>query len=200
MGWTIGIILVSYLIGSISPSYLMGKWVAGIDIRQHGSGNAGATNTMRVLGVKAGIFVFLFDALKGVFMVWIANVLTGGNLVAMVLAGLFTIFGHNWPVYFGFRGGKGVATTIGVLLTLAAVPALCAGVIAIALLLVTRYVSLASLSFVTFVPIFLVLFHRPMMLVFATIFLALVSYWKHRKNIERLAKGQENRLGKKANR
>jgi acyl phosphate:glycerol-3-phosphate acyltransferase len=186
--------IASYLIGSISASYLIGKWVFGIDIRQHGSGNAGATNTLRVIGVKAGILVLVFDACKGILTVLLALVFTHHSISIMALAGFCTIVGHNWPVYFGFRGGKGIATSIGVIATLGFLPALCAGAIAILLLIITRIVSLASLTFTTLVPVFMLIMHSPSSIFVLTVCLALLSYWRHRLNIVRLVKRQEHRL------
>jgi glycerol-3-phosphate acyltransferase PlsY len=193
--WQVVILCMgSYLIGAISASYLIGKWLFGIDIRQHGSGNAGATNTLRVIGVKAGIAVLLFDAFKGVLVVWAAGVLSGHNPTIMTLAGLSSVVGHNWPIYFGFRGGKGIATTIGVVATLGFFPAFCAGVIAIAVLVGTRIVSLASLTFTTLVPIVMLALHRPLPICILSVLLAVVSYWKHRENIRRLIQGKEVKL------
>ena len=113
-------IVVGYLLGSISFSYLFGKWFKGIDIRKHGSGNAGATNTLRVLGKGPAILVLLLDALKGVVAVLLGVWAAPGpdDIWIRVLCGLAAIVGHNWPVFFGFRGGKGIATTIGVMATL----------------------------------------------------------------------------------
>jgi acyl phosphate:glycerol-3-phosphate acyltransferase len=193
--WEVVILCMgSYLIGAISASYLIGKWMFGIDIRQHGSGNAGATNTLRVIGIKAGIAVLLFDAFKGVLTVWVAGVMSGHNPYIMTLTGLSAVVGHNWPIYFGFRGGKGIATTIGVVATLGFFPAFCAGVIAIAVLVGTRIVSLASLTFTTLVPISMLAFHRPLPICTSSVLLAVVSYWKHRENIRRLIRGKEVKL------
>jgi glycerol-3-phosphate acyltransferase PlsY len=174
----------------------MGKYKAGIDIRKYGSGNAGATNTLRVLGKKAAAVVFLADALKGVFAVGFGSLLTGGSDVGMVAAGVASIAGHNWPIFLGFRGGKGVATTIGVLLTLAFLPAICAGVIAILVLIVTRIVSLASLVFVTLLPFFILFFHRPWVFFIMALLMAVMMFWRHRTNIQRILQGKENRLGR----
>ena len=141
-------IVISYLIGAISFSYLIAKKLKQVDIRQHGSGNAGATNTLRLLGVGPAVLVLLLDCLKGVASVYIGLSLTGGDTMVAAACGVAAVVGHNWPVYFGFRGGKGVATTIGVLATLAFYAALIAGIIAIISIIITRYVSLGSLLFV----------------------------------------------------
>ncbi|GAA0369638.1 glycerol-3-phosphate 1-O-acyltransferase PlsY [Bacillus horti] len=188
--------LVAYLLGSISFSFLIAKKIAGIDIRQHGSNNAGTTNTLRVLGKLPALLVLILDTLKGSVAVLIAMQLTD-SLWVWMLAGFLAIIGHNWPVFFGFRGGKGVATTIGVVIALMFIPALYAGVIAIALIVIFRYVSLGSLAFVTLLPISLLLLQRPMEFVVGSLAILLLSYWRHRTNIVRLFKGQENKLGKK---
>lgn len=189
-------IVIGYLLGSVSFSYLIGKYKAGIDIRKHGSGNAGATNTLRVLGKQAAAIVFLADALKGSLAVGIGSLLTGGSDLGMVAAGVASIAGHNWPVFLGFRGGKGVATTIGVLLTLAFLPALCAGVIAIVVLIITRIVSLGSLVFVTLLPFSILFFHRPWIYFVMALLMATMMFWRHRSNIQRILQGKENRLGR----
>ncbi|WP_197459995.1 glycerol-3-phosphate acyltransferase, partial [Alicyclobacillus mali (ex Roth et al. 2021)] len=116
-------VVISYLIGSISTSTLLVRWISGRDIRSVGSGNAGATNTMRTLGLKWGVLVLVFDGLKGAIALWIADALVPHGTWALALSAVAVVVGHNWPVFFGFRGGKGIATTIGVLLWLAPLPA-----------------------------------------------------------------------------
>ena len=187
-------VLFAYLLGSVSFSYIAGKMVAGVDIRQHGSGNAGATNTLRVIGVKWGLIVLLADVVKGVLAVAFAHLITGGSLVAMTFAGLFSIVGHNWPIYYGFRGGKGIATTIGVLFTLSFMPALYAGLVGLVLIVLTRYVSLGSLVFVTLTPIFAIAMRLPWYVIVIAFVIAIMSFWRHRSNIERLLHGQERKV------
>lgn len=188
-------ILIGYVLGSISFSYLAGKVLKGIDIRKHGSGNAGATNTLRVLGVGPGIAVLLLDVLKGIAAVWIAGVWTDGDALAQVLSGISVIAGHNWPVFFGFRGGKGIATTIGVMAALAFLPSLFAGLIAIASIAITRFVSLGSLLFTALLPLFIWFMDRPTEIFILSLLLFAFAWLRHRGNIVRLLKGQENKLG-----
>jgi glycerol-3-phosphate acyltransferase PlsY len=189
--------VLAYLLGSISFSYLITKLIMRDDIRKHGSGNAGATNTLRVLGIVPAVTVLLLDVFKGVLAVWIA-VWMGGGDVALPVAGLMAIVGHNWPIYFGFRGGKGVATTIGVFATLFFWPALCAGAIAILLIVFTRYVSVGSLFFVAAAPFFsLFIGTFPPIFFIVGLLTAVLSFWKHRTNLKRLLNGTENKLGKK---
>jgi acyl phosphate:glycerol-3-phosphate acyltransferase len=190
------VIILGYLLGSISFSVLIAKRVAKIDIRKHGSGNAGATNTLRVLGKGPAILVLLLDAAKGAAAVLLAYALAGNSPWVIVLSGIASIIGHNWPVFFGFRGGKGVATTIGVLLAVAPVPSLIAVVLTVAVIAATRYVSVGSLLFVTAVPIILFLFKEPAAYVVGTLLIALLGYVRHAENISRLIQGKERKLGK----
>jgi glycerol-3-phosphate acyltransferase PlsY len=193
-------VIIGYLLGSISFSYIFGKKLGKVDIRQHGSGNAGATNTLRVLGVGPAICVLLLDALKGVVAVLIGLYLGGPGLVP-VLAGLAAIIGHNLPVFLRFKGGKGVATTIGVLATLVFWPALYAAIIAIISIFITRFVSLGSLLFLTgtttITVIFLDYFRYPLEYVYLLVIVTLLSFWRHRSNIERLLKGNESKIGQR---
>lgn len=192
--------IVSYLIGSVSFSYIITKKIKKIDIRQHGSGNAGATNTLRVLGVGPAVTVLLLDMLKGVAAVLIALQITGSGL-GPALAGLAVIFGHNWPIFHGFKGGKGVATTIGVLATLVFIPALIGGIVAILSIAITRYVSLGSLLFMITTTIltyvFLTNYDYSIYDVYLALGLTVLSFWRHRSNIIRLLKGEESKIGKK---
>ncbi|MFE5317157.1 glycerol-3-phosphate 1-O-acyltransferase PlsY [Paenibacillus sp. NPDC056579] len=190
-------IIVAYLLGSISFSYLAGKMLKGIDIRNHGSGNAGATNTLRVLGKGPAITVLLLDALKGVAAVWIGRWLGQGDMLIEVLCGIAAISGHNWPVYFGFRGGKGIATTIGVMITLAPMAVVYAGIVCILAIALTRYVSLGSLVFTALLPILLWFMQGPNEIFWLSLLLFVFAWFRHRTNIVKLVKGQENKLGSK---
>lgn len=192
--------VLGYLLGSISFSYIIAKKIKKVDIRQHGSGNAGATNTLRVLGIGPAILVLLLDALKGIVAVVLALYFVGEGL-APALAGLFAIIGHNWPVFLKFKGGKGVATTIGVLATLVFWPALYAGIIGILTIVISRFVSLGSLVFLMgtlFITYFFQdHFNYPSSYIFLLLIVTILSFWRHRTNIERLLKGTENKIGKK---
>jgi acyl phosphate:glycerol-3-phosphate acyltransferase len=188
-------VLLAYLLGSVSFSYLFGRMLKGIDIRKHGSGNAGATNTLRVLGVGPAIAVLLLDMAKGVIAVWLPVWFGSDQLVSQVLCGIAVIVGHNWPVYFGFKGGKGIASTIGVMATLALVPALIAGLAAIAAIALTRYVSLGSLLFTLLMPILIIVMGLPAPVLVISLLIAVFAFVRHRSNISKLLKGQENKLG-----
>lgn len=190
-------IILCYLLGSVSFSVLLAKALKGIDIRQHGSGNAGATNTLRVLGKGPAIIVLSLDVIKGIAAVWIGHLLGDGSEWVASLCGIAAIIGHNWPIYFRFRGGKGIATTIGVMATLTFLPAFYAGIIAILSIVFTRYVSLGSLIFVLLTPIFLVLSSGVSPYFWASLIICVFAFWRHRTNIVKIAQGKENKLGSK---
>lgn len=188
------ILVIAYLIGSISFSYLFGKMLKGIDVRKHGSGNAGATNTLRVLGLGPALTVLALDIGKGVLAVWIAK-WASEEIWLQAAAGVMAIVGHNWPVYFGFRGGKGIATTIGVTATLCPVPFLISGVIAIVTIALTKYVSLGSLIFAGLLPVLVWMMDVSAEVFWATLLLGVLAWYRHRSNIAKLIAGKENRLG-----
>lgn len=194
-------VIISYLIGSLSFSYILAKLLKKVDIRQYGSGNAGATNTLRVLGLGPAIAVLLLDCLKGIVAVFIGLHFTDGNTVVAAMSGIAAIVGHNWPIFFGFRGGKGVATTIGVLASLVFFSALISGIIAIISIFITRYVSLGSLIFIIgttiFTWIFSGAFGYPDYYTYFLIVISLLTIWRHRANIKRLIEGNERKIGEK---
>ncbi|MNU58482.1 putative glycerol-3-phosphate acyltransferase [compost metagenome] len=185
------------MLGSVSFSVVLARTLKGIDIRQHGSGNAGATNTLRVLGKGPAILVLILDVLKGIAAIWLGRWLGSGSDWIPAICGIAAIIGHNWPIYFRFRGGKGIATTIGVMASLAFLPALIAGIIAIASIVLTRYVSLGSLLFVGLTPILLLIMgpHGPYF--WTSLIICVFAFWRHRTNIVKIAQGKENKLGSK---
>ena len=198
-------VIASYLIGSVSFSIVLGRLLKGIDIRQHGSGNAGATNTLRVLGIGPGIAVFVLDTLKGTAAValgwWAASGLDGAHAAWVpVLSGLAAVAGHNWPAYFVFKGGKGIATTIGVMAPLAFWPMVISGAAAIAVIAITRYVSLGSLVMAASLPALAVAFRADPAVIAGAVVIAVLAFVRHRRNIVRLANGTENRLGSRKKR
>jgi glycerol-3-phosphate acyltransferase PlsY len=193
---------LAYLIGSIPTSVWVGKLFYKIDIREHGSGNAGATNTIRVLGYKAGLPVMAFDIFKGWFAVQLATIFPDGGLAAdaiiwleMALA-VSAVLGHIFPVYVGFRGGKGVGTLAGVAIALFPVGLLITAVVFASTLAISRYVSLSSVVAAIAFP-FIVIFvtgqHNPGLIALA-LFVAVFVPVTHRKNIRRLLRGEENRF------
>jgi glycerol-3-phosphate acyltransferase PlsY len=202
--------LSAYLLGSVATAVWVGKKFHGIDVREHGSGNAGATNVIRVLGWKTGVPVLLIDVLKG----WMAAMLPeffslAGQGTALltnlqILAGVAAVLGHIFPVFAGFRGGKGVATIFGVLLAIHPLLTLsCMGVF-LSVLLITGYVSISSMCAGIAFPVFLFLFFDTpsVYLKVFSLVVAVAMLITHRKNISRLWKGEESKLirkGKKNN-
>lgn len=182
-------IIIAYALGSISPSIIMGK-LAGIDIKKEGSGNAGATNTLRVLGKKAAIITLLIDISKGVIAVYLAEWLLGD--LHSYIACIFVILGHIFPIWYNFKGGKGVAVSFGALLAVNPLIAVCALLVVIVFVLLFRMVSLGSIMAAISAPIFSILF-EPEFLPYV-IFPAILIIYMHRSNIMRIIKRQENKL------
>lgn len=185
-------IIIAYLMGNITPSYFAGKLLRDIDIRNHGSGNAGATNTLRVLGTRAGIMVFILDVLKGFFAAMIGKLL-GGQLGA-ALAGCAVIAGHDYPILLKFKGGKGISTSFGVLLYLAPWVSITGLIIGIIIIYNTRYVSLASIVGVILAPILTALYGCPKQYIFVALFITVLGLYRHKANIKRLLNGTENKI------
>lgn len=190
------------MIGSIPTAVWIGKSFHGIDVRDHGSGNAGATNTIRVLGLRTGIPVLLIDALKGWFVVWIASQTgffaeSAEALVNFRLSmGIAAVLGHLFPLYAGLRGGKGVATLFGVVIALYPVAFLIVGLIFAIVLLASRYVSLGSITGAIafpFIVIFVEKIDSPSLILFAFVIAVFIPL-THKKNIIRLIKGQESKM------
>ncbi len=191
--WILPIVL-SYLVGSISFSFVMGKLLKGIDIRDHGSGNAGATNTLRVLGKGPAILVLLLDAVKGMAAVGIGYLFAPEQEAVWMSSGLAAIIGHNWPIFHRFRGGKGIATTIGVTAVLVFPAGVLAGVIAILFIFLTRYVSLGSLLYTAGLPITIWLVGYPSSFFWLSLVITLLAVIRHKNNIHNLFKGTERKI------
>lgn len=187
--------LVAYAIGSIPFGLIVGK-LQGVDLRQKGSGNIGAANAFRALGRVPGFLVLLGDCLKGVAALWIAKHLTGAqpSPVLFAGAGLCAILGHNYSCFLGFRGGKGVATTLGVFLFLAWKPTVSAFSFWVVIVAITRFASLASIVASLLLPIFLIVFKEPNVYIALAAIIFCLTVVKHRMNLERLAAGKENKL------
>lgn len=208
------IVIFSYLVGSIPTSLIVSKALRGIDIRNYGSGNAGGTNVMRVLGWKEGSFVILFDAFKGVIAVVLITRLFYDTIpfenitpfddftLVQIIAGIAAVIGHIWTVFAGFKGGKGIATALGMLLMIVTVDMLIAIGVFVLVVTISRYVSLGSLLGAVAVPLTLVIRENifdvnipgySTLLPFV-IFLALLVIYTHRKNVVRLLEGSESKL------
>lgn len=202
------IIILSYLAGSTPTSIIVGKAVKGIDIRNYGSGNAGGTNSFRVLGWKAGILVVSIDIFKGfAATAWISRLsIFGGptesSMLVPILAGAAAVTGHCFTVFAHFKGGKGIATSTGILLALFPLPLLISVTAFTVVLLTSGYVSLSSLTAATAFPVTMTVLYLygsdnigPISLVFSIIIAAFIFY-THRSNIKRLISGTENRFEK----
>lgn len=194
------IIVVAYLLGNISTSYIVGKKFAGVDIRTQGSGNAGSTNVLRTLGKKAGAIAFAGDVIKGFLAVCIARFIaqkTGcDEILCAYIAVAAVVIGHNWPFTLNFKGGKGVATSLGSMLAVNPIAALiCLGVF-IVVVFVSKYVSLGSVLGICTSPILMLLTHNTRGLCIA-LFLSCSVVYTHRTNIKRLLNGTERKLGEK---
>ncbi len=205
----IGIILValaSYLLGSISFATIFSKQLKGIDPREHGSKNPGTTNVLRTAGVLPAVLTLIFDILKGVLPILIAVFLarwtnmSHGYLLPQV-AGISVILGHMFSIYYKFKGGKGIATGIGVILVLNWQIALIVALFALLVMLLSRYVSLGSISGVTLyfvLSIFLrdanIIAGPTITFVVTALIIAVLIIYKHRENIKRLKKGEENKI------
>jgi len=201
------IIVISYILGSIPTAIIAGKLLKNIDIRDHGSGNAGATNVFRVLGWKAGLIVLLIDMFKGFAPVyWLislipeAGVSPDSRIHYQIIIGISAVAGHVWTIFARFRGGKGVGTAAGVFLGLEPVPVFICLIVFIILVSKTRYVSLGSTTAAILLPIILFLkkyflhFEVPIAMIILSILLAVLIVLTHKKNIRRLVQGKENKL------
>ncbi len=198
-------IILSYLVGSIPTAIITGKILRGIDVRQYGSGNAGATNAFRVLGWKAGLFVLLFDMGKGLIatvLIYKLAVAPGffDPVVLKIIAGLSAVFGHIWTVFASFKGGKGVGTGAGMLLGLFPQAVGVAVLVFIIVVAVTRYVSLGSILASLTIPVYLLfdvfILNEPVhpALMILALLIPLLIIFTHRSNIQRLIKGEENKI------
>jgi len=205
MQWIIIGILSSYLIGSIPTAYIFVRLLKGADIRNFGSGNVGATNALRILGKGPGITVLVIDMLKGlVVVVFLANILAAKitnipEISLRVMFGLSCIFGHIWTVFLKFKGGKGVATTLGVLLGLSITVAgiqlfLCIILTWLLVFLLTKIVSISSIITGISLPLYMALFKQPGVLIYSSIFLCALIIIRHKSNLKRLLQGKEPRL------
>ena len=194
------IAVVAYLLGNISTSYIVAKRIAGVDITTQGSGNAGSTNVLRTLGKRAGAMTFLGDVLKGVMAVLIsefaARLVGIDTLLAGYLAVICVVAGHNWPAVLGFRGGKGVATSLGAMLAVNPVITLMCLAVFILVVAITKYVSLGSVVGIGCSPIFMIMVKNKAGLIVALFLTASVIY-NHRANIKRLLNGTERKIGQK---
>lgn len=182
-------IAMAYLMGAVPFGLVVGKVMCGIDPRTAGSRNTGATNVARLCGFKYGVLALVLDLLKGFIPVAVALTFSESTLF-LALTGLAAIVGHCWSVFLYGKGGKAVATTVGVFLALAPISTIIAAVITIAVIAKSGYVSLGSLVLVTLLPVFMLVSANLTYCLMALVVMALV-FWRHRENIARLARGEE---------
>ena len=198
-------LLIAYLIGAIPSAVWLGRTFYNTDVREYGSGNSGTTNTFRVLGVKAGIPVLIMDVLKGWIAVNLVSLISENQLFSderafeiKLVFGISAVIGHLFPVYTGFRGGKGIATLLGLMLGIYWQAALCSSLVFVLSFLISKYVSLSSIiASVTF-PI-IIIFVLPLQnanssLILFSVFVPILTLITHQKNIERLLRREENRV------
>jgi len=200
MFWSVCVVVLAYLLGSLSFAVIVSKAMHLDDPRSYGSGNPGATNVLRSGNKIAAIFTLLLDALKGVvevlFARWMAERVGDGDGI-VALAGLAAFLGHLYPVFFRFQGGKGVATAAGVLLALNPWLGLLGLATWLAIAILTRYSSLAALVTAVLAPVYVYLLHGDAQRVVAVAVMSVLLIWRHRANIAKLLNGTESRLGSK---
>ena len=200
--------IIAYLLGSISFSVIISKKMAGFDVREKGRGNAGATNMLRSVGKKAAALTLLGDALKGVVAIAISivigNIATNSDKALLVqIAGIFVVIGHTFPIFFGFKGGKGVATALGVVLMTNWQIGLICLVFALILMAVTKMVSMGSVGAAILFPVLILFIHTNYTVsegsgyLVYSIILALIVAFNHRTNIQRILNGTENKISLK---
>lgn len=195
-------VLIGYGFGCLQFAYILGHLLKGIDIRKYGSGNSGTTNAIRVLGTKIGITTLVLDIIKAVVALVIIALIWGYNQKQLLLwGGIGVVLGHNYPFYMQFKGGKGVAATIGIFLTADIRLLVLAGVPALILLATTKYMSLASLTYMLLLVVMAAIFYigTPIGIevLALVVILSISGFWRHRANIKRLLRGEEVKMGQK---
>lgn len=195
-------LVIGYAIGCIQTAFIVGKLMGNIDIRNFGSGNAGTTNVTRVLGAKAGAIVFVADILKGVVAFTLCSIIyhgggtffSGDSLLYGLYAGVGVILGHDFPFYLKFRGGKGIASTLGIILCINPVVAVVTYVLGFIAVVITNYISMASLVMTLVCPIAMLVLGLEGEAVVIMFLVMALAYYQHRGNIKRLIKGEENKF------
>lgn len=195
-------LVIGYAIGCIQTAFIVGKLMGNIDIRNFGSGNAGTTNVTRVLGAKAGAIVFVADILKGVVAFVLCSIIykgggtffSGDSLLYGLYAGVGVILGHDFPFYLKFRGGKGIASTLGIILCINPIVATVTYVLGFIAVVITKYISMASLIMTLVCPIAMLVLGLEKEAVVIMFLVMALAYYQHRGNIKRLIKGEENKF------
>ena len=190
--------ILAYLVGSIPNALWIGKMFKNIDVREFGSGNVGATNATRVLGWKLGVMVLIFDAFKGMIFIIIARKL-GLEDIYVVLIGLAAILGHSYSIYLKFKGGKAVATSLGVMLVLIPKVVMILIIVFLLIVIISGYVSLASISVAGLLPILSYIMYNNIIALLSLV-VGMLVIWRHKSNIKNLLEGKEDKFYDKANR
>lgn len=185
------LVVISYLVGSIPFGYLLAR-IKGVDIRKQGSGNIGATNVWRNMGLLSGLLVLVMDALKGIVCVLLGRLFAGGD--AQLLTAMAALVGHSWPVFLHFKGGKIIATALGVFLALDPLVTGLAALIWLVVIALFRFVSLGSILAIISLPVFMLAFSRPWSEVIFSAIVAVIAIFKHLPNIKRLLSGTETKI------
>lgn len=190
-------LLLAYFIGAIPSSVWIGKKFYNLDVREHGSGNAGATNTFRVIGKKAGVIVLLLDILKAWFATTVLSSMADNQSIDYMLAlGLVAVLGHVFPIYIGFRGGKGIASLLGVIIAIHPLASLYSIMVFITTLLISRFVSLSSILAACVFPVLIIVHFQSThkSLIIFSLMVAVLVIFTHKKNIERLFSKEESKV------
>jgi len=191
------IITICYLLGSIPFGYIMGKLFKKVDIREFGSGNIGASNALRILGLPLASLVIIGDVGKGILSIYLVKYLNIDSSLILAIAGLVVICGHGWSLFLGFKGGKGIATTFGVVFALNPTISILALIIWGVVVITTRYISLASIFAVISIFIFTILFKQPYEYIIFSAIILILAIFKHKENIKRLKSKKERKIGEK---
>ncbi len=187
------LMIVAYILGSIPNALWIGKVFKGIDVREHGSKNTGSTNAARVLGAKLGILTLILDISKGAIPTLIASMLLDSS-ISVILVGICAILGHSFSIFMKFKGGKAVATTVGVFIVLVPGAILLAAIVFFLVFGITRYVSLSSMIGAISLPIWIIIFYKNIPLTIFGIIIAILIIVRHKSNIQRLLDGTESKF------
>jgi len=191
------IITICYLLGSIPFGYIMGKLFKKVDIREFGSGNIGASNALRILGPSLASLVVIGDVGKGILSIYLVKYFNIDSSLILAIAGLAVICGHDWSLFLGLKGGKGIATTFGVVFALNPTISILALIVGGVVVITTRYVSLASIFAVISIFIFTILFKQPYEYIIFSAIILILGIFKHKENIKRLKSKKERKIGEK---
>ena len=191
------VIIICYVLGSIPFGYIVGKLFKKMDIREYGSGNIGATNAFRILGPSLASLVVIGDIGKGILSIYLVQYLNIDNLLILTIAGLAVICGHDWSLFLGFKGGKGIATTFGVIFVFNPIISFLGLIVWGVVVIATRYVSLASIFAVISIFILTILFKQPYEYILFSAIILVLGIFNHKENIKRLRLNKERKIGEK---